>query len=161
MTIEVVEDASYSEYLARVEAQRQRDSDRFTGVNQHPDAPVYSADDGKLLHRKQARLVISLDDDGLPVIEECYAMSLKELRSLELAASDLYFAYSIRRWRVRGEEHPRDAPRNAALQRREMEEKRKREQEAWNDAHPFACETCRGRYATERGLVMHRRKSHA
>lgn len=37
---------SYEEYRQKVEAQRQRDLDRFTGEDSHPEQPVYDARDG-------------------------------------------------------------------------------------------------------------------
>lgn len=42
-------DISYEEYLASVNAQRDRDRDRFTGVDQHSDQPLYNSDGQRMM----------------------------------------------------------------------------------------------------------------
>lgn len=43
-------ETTYDEYRAAIAAQTQRDRDRFTGIDSHPEAPMYSAETGLRLN---------------------------------------------------------------------------------------------------------------
>jgi hypothetical protein len=142
---------SYEEYQQEVRTQEARDRDRFTGRDEHATEALYSAEDGKLIRGVRPRLVVELDDAGLPVIVEFAFNNGHEARELGLAANDeaTRQAYGVLHLL---------APRDMALRRRENEAQAKAARAAYQREFPCACQ-CSSRFKTERGLAMHRART--
>lgn len=146
-------DIPYEEYLRRVSEQRQRDADRFTGADDHLDEPIYDPSTGKLLNPKRPRLVIELDEEGLPVIVECRYNSKEDIDALATAAENQ------RRNILFGGGEDLFNPRQWAIDARLRQVRREEERAQWIAERPFECGPCQGRsrFKTERGLAIHAR----
>lgn len=144
----------YEEYLRRATAQRQRDADRFTGVDQHLDEPIYDPETGKRLNPVRPRLVIELDGEGLPVIVVSQYNTTKELNDLCEAATNHRMDVNF------GRGSGMFDPRTMALRAIANEARRLEEADRHRRERPYVCSHHNNdswRFKTERGLLIHQR----
>ena len=145
----------YGEYLRRVSDQRQRDEDRFSGRDSHPGEPAYSSATGKPVHVPMVH--IELDAEGLPCRlglrgDREQRRALRRVLSWLDADVDAGF---------RGQALI-ESVRQGELAFRAMKAEEQGARDAYEAGRPFRCEVYRhcGGYKTQRGLDMHKSRSH-
>lgn len=157
---------SYGEYLRRVQAQAQRDRDRFDGTDQHLDAPFYDPSNGQRIHPARPSLYVSIDDEGMPNVDDMYIPNGPTDPSywkLNNAASDAFLAAAIG---YNGSEI-RAYVRERAIAREIEAHAKAKQRAAWLAERPYRCRECTrdfsvlvgyGAFKTQSALTRHERK---